>query len=410
MMMRLLRSGSIVLLLVLSFQTALADETQVTPSIAAQGQYNDNIFFDSTDELSDYLLRVTPGIALTNRTERLDSNLRLAFPINRYADLDELDAVDQQYSGGLRYRWSPRLATSLQAGYIRDSQPARDLLETGLVFGTGTRSRINAGLSGEYAVSELTTAGLFYAYANENFKDPGYTESNTNTLSLIFTRNMEKTFANTYGRLTLSGGRYEFTPSGFDYPRNNVDNYAIMVGAVHSLTELYSISADIGVRYTRREFEVPRLEAVAPGLFRLVAGKLKDEDVGGVGRFALSYRDESLRASLSAYQDVATSGGTAGLVQRTTVALDVGKRFTYKLWGHFAASYYLNSSKGRELSAQEIDEETWFITPYLRYEYSRDLRFEASYSYGKTHDRIDHTDASRNLVFFTVVYSYPLLQ
>jgi len=149
---------------------------------------------------------------------------------------------------------------------------------------------------------------------------------------------------------------------------------------------------------------------VAPGLFRIVSGKLKDEDVGGVGRAALSYRDESLRASLSAYQDIATSGGSAGLVQRTAFIFDVGKRFTYKLWGHFASSYYLNTSKGRELSLQEIDEETWFITPYLRYEYSRDLRFDLSYSFSIINDRIDHTDAERNLFFFRVVYFHPLLK
>jgi hypothetical protein len=183
-----------------------------------------------------------------------------------------------------------------------------------------------------------------------------------------------------------------------------------MVGAIRRLTELYSISADIGVRYTRREYEVPRLEAVAPGLFRIVSGKLKDEDVGGVGRAVLSYSDESLRASFSAFQDIATSGGSAGLVQRTAFTFDVGKRFTYKLWGHFAASYYLNTSKGRELSAQEVNEETWFINPYLRYEYSRDLSFEASYSFGKINYRTSNTDAQRNLFFLRVVYFHQLLQ
>ncbi len=409
-MTRRVRLLWVVLLLGLSFQEALADETQVTPSIAVQTQYNDNIFLDSTNELADYRLNVTPAIALTSRTERLDSNLSVAFPINRYADLDELNAVDQIYSGGLRYQWSPRIATSIQAGYLRDSQPDRDLLETGLVLGTGTRHRLSAGLSGDYAISEWTTAGLSYAYGDEKFKGPGYTDSDYQTLNFVLTRNMERTFANTYGRLTLSGSRYEFTPSTFDWPRNNVKNAAVMVGAVRRLTDLYSLSADIGLRYTRREYEVPRLEAAAPGLFRIVSGELKDEDVGGVGRAVLSYQGESLRASFSAYQDIATSGGSAGLVQRTAFTFDVGKRFTYKLWGHFAASYYLNTSKGRELSLQEIDEKTGFLTPYLRYEYSRDLRFEASYSFGRINDRTNNTDAERNVVFLRVVYFHPLLQ
>jgi hypothetical protein len=326
----------------------------------------------------------------------------MVFPITRYADLDELDAVDQHYSGGLRYQWSPRMATSFHAGYIRDSQPGRDLLETGLVVGDTVRRRVSAGFSGEYSLSEVTSAGLSYTYGDENYKDPGFTDIDSHSLNLVFTRNMEKTFANTHGRLTFGAGRYDFSES-------RVDNYSVMVGAVRRLTELYSVSADVGLRHTRREFEVLRLEPVAPGIFRVVSAKEKDDSVGAVGRAALSYQGEATRASLSFYRDIATSGGRAGTVERTSFVFDVGKRFTYKLWGHISAGYYLNESKGRELALQEIDERTWRLNPYLRYVYSMDLSFEASYSYTRIDDRRDNTDADRNLVFLRLVYYHPLL-
>jgi hypothetical protein len=155
---------------------------------------------------------------------------------------------------------------------------------------------------------------------------------------------------------------------------------------------------------------VPRLEAVAPGLFRIVSGKLKYEDLGGVGRAAFTYQDETLRATLTASQDLDTSGGYGGLVQRTAFAFDVAKRFTYKLWGNLAVAYYLNSSKGRDLSFQEIDEQTWFISPYLTYEYSRELRFGASYSFGRINYLLNNTNAERNLVLISMIYSFPVMK
>jgi hypothetical protein len=154
---------------------------------------------------------------------------------------------------------------------------------------------------------------------------------------------------------------------------------------------------------------VLRLEPAAPGLFRIVTAKEKDDGLGFVGRAALSYQGETTRASLSFYRDISTSGGRAGTVERTAFVFDVGKRFTYKLWGHLSAGYYLNESKGREFALQEIDEETWRLNPYLRYEYTRNLSFEASYSYAKIKDRAGSTDADRNLVFLRLVYHHPLL-
>jgi hypothetical protein len=401
--MRLLLASALVVLLAgFSCRVALADETQVTPSIAVRTAYSDNIFFDRANERDDYIFTLTPGLSLTRRTERVYSLLRLEIPVVRYADNDELDAVDQRYSGNLRYQWSPRFATSFHAGYIRDSQPGRELLETGLVFSDVTRRRVSAGFSGEYSLSEATSAGLSYAYGDETYKEREFTDMESHTLNFVLTRNMDRIFANTHGRLTLGLSRYDFTSS-------TVDNYSAMAGAVRRLTELYTVSADVGLRYTRREFEVLGLEAVAPGLFRLVPVEEKDSGLGVVGRASLSYQGEATRASLSFYRDVSASGGRAGTVERTSFVFDVGKRFTYRLWGHFSAGYYLNESKGQELALQEIDERTWRLNPYLRYEYTRDLSFEASYSYTKVDYRVDNTDAARNLIFLRLVYHHPLL-
>ena len=118
---------------------ALADQTELTPSVNLKGQYNDNIFFDRRDEKSDYLAVITPGLEFMDKTERLDARLSAALPIYTYADYDELNSIDQNLKGSLRYLLTTRLSTSLNAGYIKDSQPDREITETGLVLGSVTR-------------------------------------------------------------------------------------------------------------------------------------------------------------------------------------------------------------------------------------------------------------------------------
>ena len=398
----LLKSGILSFLVLFLIQGAFAAETQVTPSLTLQSEYNDNIFFVKDDEDSDYVLIIEPEIAVSRRTERIESRLRVKFPINHYMDFDELNAVDQVYSGNLGYRWSPRVSTFFQAAYIQDSQPDRDILETGLVVGDVTRRRLSAGFSGEYLYSELTSLALSYAYRDEQFKEPGFAESETQSINFILERDMERTFANTRGNLTFGYSRY-------DSDRSTVESYSTMVGAVRQLTELYYVSADIGVRYTRHEFDVLRFEPVSPDLFIMVTDQEKNNDWGVVGRASLSYQDESSRASLNFYRDVATSSGRTGAVERTALVFDIGKRFTYRFWGHFSAGYYLNESKGKEFSIREIDENTWRLNPYIRYVYSNDLSFRVSYSYTKVRDRLDSTDAERNLILLRLVYSHPLL-
>src|SRR5512143_3941426 len=78
---------------------ALADEFKVTPSVAVRQEYNSNIFFDSRDEKDDFITRVKPGLELLERTERID--LRLAGFVIPYVywDNDNLNSVDQDYSG-----------------------------------------------------------------------------------------------------------------------------------------------------------------------------------------------------------------------------------------------------------------------------------------------------------------------
>ena len=49
-----------------------ADEFKLTPSLAVKEEYNDNILYTQTDIQKDFITTISPGLALTDRTERMD--------------------------------------------------------------------------------------------------------------------------------------------------------------------------------------------------------------------------------------------------------------------------------------------------------------------------------------------------
>jgi hypothetical protein len=113
-------------------------------------------------------------------------------------------------------------------------------------------------------------------------------------------------------------------------------------------------------------------------------------------------------ASLNFSRDINTSGGRTGTVERTAVVLDVGRRFTRTWWINCAAGYYLNESKRGEFALQEIDQETWRVSPYLQYNPTPNLSAVLSYTYTRVNYKVDDTYADRNLVFLRISYAYPL--
>jgi hypothetical protein len=55
-----------------------ADEFKLTPSLAVKEEYNDNILYSTTNTQKGFITTLSPGLALTERTERMDLAVREA--------------------------------------------------------------------------------------------------------------------------------------------------------------------------------------------------------------------------------------------------------------------------------------------------------------------------------------------
>ncbi len=378
-----------IVIVFLHLEETRGDGLNITPFVALRQEYNDNIFFTDTDETDDFIATISPGLELTNRTERLDT--RLSAQINNliYYDNTELNSVDQDYTGRLRYRMTPRMDVSAEAGYTRDSRSDRDIEETGLVLSTATRHRQHYSLSGQYMPSEKTAATVSYAYDQDDFDDSEFNDSRSHSTNLGFTHNISYLVPQTLGRMNLGYARY-------DFPDSIVDNYTWTIGASRDFTEILSLLVDFGIRHTRSETEADSIK--------------DDEKWGGVGQVALSYRGELTDGSLSFFQDVRAASGTTSATERTALVFEIGRRFTEKLRGNLSAGYYLNNSEGDDLAVEEIDEKTLRCQTRARYEFTKDIALEASYTFTTIRDKEEHTTTNRNLVFMRAVFQYPLLE
>lgn len=367
---------------------AWAEGFNVTPSVAVRQEYNDNIFFTTTGAIDDYITTISPGLEISQESERLNASLNGRVDGLVYYDNEELNDLDQEFTGQVQYQFTPRTQGSFDASYLRDSRADRDIGITGLVLGTDIRRRRHVGASASHAVSEKAVVQASYGYEREEFDDLAQNDYDVNRLGLAMSYNLARFWQEAMGRI-----RFDYV--NVDYVTSKVDNYSLTVGFEKRLTETYRLSVDIGPRYTRTEFDL--------------AG-IPDNTAWGVrGVVSLRYHGEYLTTSLNFLHDVQPASGRIGSTERTGLTGSVGHRITEKLRWDIHVAYFLNQSDRRQYALTDIDENTFRIRPRLRYQFTPDMALEADYAYTLINDEIADTEREQNLFFLRFEWQYPLM-
>jgi hypothetical protein len=125
---------------------ALADEFKVIPSLALREGYNDNILFSTSDPIRSWVTTISPGLELTNRTEKVDLALSARVDVVRYHEESNYNSDDQFYRGRFGYTFTPSVNMQAEGGWSRSYQPDRDVYTTGIVLNNIQRDRTFAGL------------------------------------------------------------------------------------------------------------------------------------------------------------------------------------------------------------------------------------------------------------------------
>jgi predicted porin len=193
------------------------------------------------------------------------------------------------------------------------------------------------------------------------------------------------------GRLNLGYSRYQFQDSTVDY-------YYSTIGMSRALSKKWNLLIDAGGSLARSKLE------------RAVNEQKTERQRGWVGQGTLAYKGEKTTGELTLGHRVMPAVGRTGVAERTSLTINVKHRFTYELSGRLSAGYYINKSEMGKFSTVPIDEATFRVNPIIRYEFSKKMALEASYSYAFIKDKQQHTEAKRNLFMINFVIQYPLFE
>lgn len=271
------------------------------------------------------------------------------------------------------------------------------------MLGRAVRKHQVYGASSEHILSEKATAVLGYSYTSDNYDDDRFTDLKWHNANLGFMYDIDRYIRTAKLRSNLGYARY--TATGI-----TVDNYIGTLGLMWNFHETWQFTIDGGARYTRSDFDVLALEFVPPFFFRIVTEQQESEDWGGVGQAMISYKGELSTLNFSYVRDILPASGRNGASERNALIFDAGRRFTYELKGSVYASFFTNKSDKGQYSASEINERTFTVGPRLRYEFTRDIAAEVSYSFTRVDYRVTDTYADRHLFMIRLYAQYPLFE
>jgi len=395
---------------------ASATRITINPTIAVRQEYNDNINFDADLETEDWITTISPGLQISDTTERLQAVASARWDGLIYADNTDLNTINQFYNGRVHYQLTRRNGIGASASYSRDTRIDSDIETTGLLKRTGTRKRQRYGASWDYMITELTQSVLSYDYRQDRYEEPDDETNRTHVVSWGLTSNLSRLVANTWGLTNFSYMRYDLEdrdvyPNAFAVPIplpqtlyvDNTSTYDVFqgtMGARHAFSERGDISANVGASYTASESDINQFVLIQGSIIPLDPESRSAETWGFVGNAELTWRNEFTTFRTGISQDMQPASGNSGLSERTSVTLNVDQRITENWRGILNTGYYFN--RINRYSSIDVDEQTFRIQPALRYNFGHDFYAYLTYIYTTVFNKENDTTRTRNMVYLKI--------
>ena len=393
----------IISVLFIAARDAEAGDVTLVPSLAVRGEYDDNVLFTRVQEESDYVLSVTPGLAVDYRTERGNANIGAAVDVLRYAQNSGLDRTNQRYRVSGAYAVTELVEARGNISYVDDTTLDSQLQETGIVTLRQQRESFSTGAGMTYRISGLSDFGFDASYRRVEYDGP----------SLDFD-DYRASFQ--YNRL-LANGKTVFTVQPYyDHYRSDasrVDNYGLSFGLVHSFSETLSLKAFLGVRYTEVEYRFIVQEIVFDPLllpffpFRPVFREVEETDSNwnGVADVSITKRGENRSFTVGYNHDLGySSAGDPLELYRLYGSLS--QAVTARLNLRLSAGAYRSKSEGR---ISRTDSKYFDFASTLSYRLTERHSLQAGYRYAVTwDDRLEGDDkAERNIAWVGINMVFP---
>ena len=360
---------------------AMAQDITLVPSLDIRGEYNDNVLFERTNEIDDYLATISPALTLEYATELLNLESKIGVDFLRYVDQTDLNTENQRYEFNGGYRFTERWALSGDFSYIKDTTLESELEETGLVNVRQDRHRYNAGGGLSYQVSELSDMSINHIHTKTDYDFVGNVDYDRDVITLSYNRH-------------LKSERDIFTvqPSYFnsDSEVSEVDNYGLSLGWSHSFSETLQLRAFLGGRYT----ELSSKEE-----------EQTDRNWGGTADISLKKTGEVSSTLIGYTRDLGTSA-FGGPIEVDRIYCDLRRRVTRRLAVGFRGNLYFTRSVG---TFDDENSRYSEVIPFLNYQITENHTLQLAYSYSLEEDRnlSEDRESERNRVWIALNFGFP---
>jgi hypothetical protein len=378
------------LLLCLTPVPLQAGQLIVTPSLAVQEEYNDNVFALTSGRRSDFLSTISPALAVSDSTERSSVNLAGGVSQLLYLRSSGSNGLGYFVRGSGSYTLSPRSTLNADLAGTRDSSASSIDPVTNLVTSSRTLHQ-NYRLGELYRVSELVSSSLSLGYGRDDYDNPAYLSTWHYSANSEVGFDLQRHFPGL--QLTQSLGCSRDATS-----LSQVDSLSASLGLTKSINEGWRISLNGGGRTTHS-----RSRPAAS------TGWEAHDEAGALGRVSLAYLDDRISGNLTLSQDLISASGRSGSTQRTGGSLALSKKLTPRLSGNLGASYARNWSGQDQFGGTAIDERYRNLTGSLRYELfdtPSDLVLEGSYAYNNTDYHLLGTQMHQSIVMVRLTWQH----
>jgi hypothetical protein len=388
-------------------------EFRLVPSLAVREEYNDNIFYTQDYRKHDLITTLSPGLEITDRTERLDADISARLDQLYYSDNHEVDATNNLFNGTATYRFSPLFSFSAQAGYAKFANPSLVTGTTGIVPVVTPWHHETASASSDYRLTEKATTVFSYNYSKDYYDNPRYFGDSSHEVNAGLIYDMGKYVRSVKGR--MNAGYSHFSIPGF----SRVDSVMVTAGFSRDIDEVWSILVEGGVQHVWSEFTVQQLLPSAtivingetlPIAYHIADISVTNEGWGNIWKASLKYLGEQSSGDFSYTRDLSPAYGLNGAAERNAVTFSAHRRLTYELSADVSMGYYFLRSDPWQFSAQAINQHTSIVNATLRYDFSRDTVVEASYAYSRIDNLASDTSADRQAVSLRFSTQCPLFE
>lgn len=387
---------------------ASAAEWLAEPSITARAEYNDNIRLTTVEHDDVWGLIVDPKLKLSRRMELWDASASTRLRAERYEGQDGLNTVDNFFDVALARRFE-RGGLDVSAALAKDTTLQNESLDldTGLTIDQIDRTRRDLRIAANYMFTEATWLEATVDYSTVEYDDGeryGLLDYDYLTPGLRLIHQLDP---KTQVFAVLSHAKVDYdTASELESKTDS-----LQLGAVYEFTERWKLSGSIGSRRTRTSQLVPTLVPV-PGfefffpLFSTTELLPRDsESTGLVYNATLTRKFETGNLDLNATRSV-TPSSTGTDTDTTAVTLTANRRFTTKLSGRLAVSYFQSETVGETRTT--ADRDRYRVGPSLSWQLDEDLLLHGGYTYthlSRTSGGSDAVDS--NVAFISLGYTWP---